>query len=85
MKKIEIIFILLFVFTQMQSANAITDHKQTTPENQKKEQKDPVCKMKINPKSKTTLNYEHEKVEYAFCSEVCKKSFIKQPSKYIKK
>lgn len=46
---------------------------------------DPVCKMKINPKSKTTLNYVHEKVKYAFCSETCKKSFLKKPEKYIKK
>jgi YHS domain-containing protein len=46
---------------------------------------DPVCKMKINPKAKTTLNHEHEKVNYSFCSDVCKKSFIKKPEKYIKK
>lgn len=46
---------------------------------------DPVCRMKINPKAKTTINHEHEKVNYSFCSEVCKKSFIKKPEKYIKK
>lgn len=46
---------------------------------------DLVCKMKINTKSTTTLNYLHEKVNYSFCSEACKKNFIKQPSKYIKK
>lgn len=46
---------------------------------------DPVCKMKINPKAKTTINHEHEKVNYSFCSDVCKKSFLKKPEKYIKK
>lgn len=46
---------------------------------------DPVCKMKINPKAKTTINHEHEKVSYSFCSEVCRKSFLKKPEKYIKK
>ena len=52
----------------------------------KKEQAlDLVCKMKIDAKSKTTLNYEHEKVNYSFCSDLCKKTFLKQPNKYIKK
>ncbi|RZL48018.1 MAG: YHS domain-containing protein [Pedobacter sp.] len=46
---------------------------------------DPVCKMKIDPKSKTIVNYVYEKIEYTFCSDVCKKSFIKKPIKYIKK
>jgi YHS domain-containing protein len=46
---------------------------------------DPVCKMKIKPKAKTTINHEHEKVNYSFCSDVCKKSFLKKPEKYIKK
>ena len=85
MKKTKIIFMLLLASTQLLNANVFTDFKQTIVKDQKKEEKDPVCKMKINPKSKTTLKYEHEKVEYSFCSEICKKNFIKQPSKYLKK
>jgi len=84
MKKIKIIFLLLLASTQLLNANSILSVKQTAVDSRHKDKIDPVCKMKVNAKSKTTLSYEHEKVEYAFCSEACKKSFIKQPNKYIK-
>lgn len=44
---------------------------------------DPVCKMKV--KAGTTKTHVHNKVVYGFCSESCKKSFAKQPEKYLKK
>lgn len=43
---------------------------------------DPVCKMKINPSTKTTV---YNKITYYFCSESCKQKFVAAPAKYIKK
>lgn len=51
----------------------------------KEELTDPVCKMKINTKSSTNVNYVYEKVTYTFCSATCKKNFISKPLKYLKK
>jgi YHS domain-containing protein len=48
----------------------------------KKDGIDPVCKMKV--KTGSTKTHVHNKVVYGFCSDGCKKSFIKQPEKYIK-
>lgn len=44
---------------------------------------DPVCKMKV--KAGSIKTHMHNKVVYGFCSDGCKKSFIKQPEKYLKK
>ena len=79
MKKIILILVLTFIGI----FNAVSQTQ--NPAEFKTVVVDPVCKMKINPKAKTTINHEHEKVIYSFCSETCKKSFIKKPEKYIKK
>lgn len=44
---------------------------------------DPVCHMKVKKGGKITA--KHNDVEYGFCSESCKESFVKNPEKYIKK
>ena len=44
---------------------------------------DPVCHMKVKKGGKITA--KHKDVEYDFCSESCKESFVKNPEKYIKK
>lgn len=44
---------------------------------------DPVCKMKV--KAGNTRTHIHDKIVYGFCSDACKKSFVKQPEKYLKK
>jgi YHS domain-containing protein len=44
---------------------------------------DPVCHMKVKKGGKITT--KHKDVEYGFCSESCKESFVKNPEKYIKK
>lgn len=46
---------------------------------------DVVCKMKIDPKANNNQTLVHNKVNYTFCSNVCKDAFIKKPDKYIKK
>lgn len=84
MKKIILIVALGLTFAPI--FNAISNPKiQQDPVEVKTRVVDPVCKMKIDPKSKNTLNHVHEKVNYAFCSETCKKGFLKKPEKYIKK
>ncbi|MBE9600711.1 YHS domain-containing protein [Pedobacter sp. MC2016-24] len=49
----------------------------------RKDDIDPVCKMKV--KAGITRTHVHYKTVYGFCSEGCKKSFVKQPEKYLKK
>ena len=44
---------------------------------------DPVCHMKVKKGGKITA--KHKNVEYGFCSESCKESFVKNPEKHIKK
>ena len=41
---------------------------------------DPVCQMKTADFLKDTLDYKGKK--YGFCSEHCKKEFLKNPEKY---
>lgn len=49
----------------------------------RKDDIDPVCKMKV--KAGITRTHIHNKTVYGFCSDGCKKSFVKQPEKYLKK
>lgn len=44
---------------------------------------DPICKMKTADYLKDTAVYKNE--VYGFCSESCKKTFKKNPEKYVKK
>jgi YHS domain-containing protein len=49
----------------------------------KKDAIDPVCKMKV--KAGNTRTAVYEKTVYGFCSEGCRKRFVAEPKKYIKK
>lgn len=44
---------------------------------------DPVCGMKVDEK-KATATAEHMGQKYYFCSEGCKKTFEKDPHKFMK-
>jgi Cu+-exporting ATPase len=43
---------------------------------------DPVCKMKVD-ESKPVATSEHKGKTYYFCAVGCKKSFDKDPEKYL--
>jgi YHS domain-containing protein len=45
--------------------------------------KDPVCGMEIDPKTAGGKS-EYKEQTYYFCSLGCKKSFDKEPEKYVK-
>ena len=45
---------------------------------------DPVCKMKID-EDKAVGKSEYKGQTYYFCGDACKKSFDKDPEKYLKK
>jgi len=49
----------------------------------KKDGIDPVCAMKVKAGNTRTIRFE-EKL-FGFCSESCKKKFVAEPRKYIKK
>lgn len=49
----------------------------------KTDARDPVCGMKV--KKGSTLTHTHNKVVYGFCSAGCKKKFVNNPDKYLKK
>ena len=44
--------------------------------------KDPVCGMEIDPKTAAGTS-EYQRQTYYFCSPGCKKSFDKEPAKYV--
>jgi len=46
--------------------------------------KDPVCGMDVDPKT-TTEKSDYKGTTYYFCSAGCKKSFDKDPQKYVTK
>lgn len=46
--------------------------------------KDPVCGMNVDPKTAAAKS-DYQGKTYYFCSEGCKKSFDKEPQKYIEK
>lgn len=46
--------------------------------------KDPVCGMDVDPKN-TKLTSTYQGQTYYFCSPGCKKSFDKEPQKYVAK
>jgi YHS domain-containing protein len=46
--------------------------------------KDPVCGMDVDPKTATEKS-EYQGKTYYFCSAGCKKSFDKEPLKYVGK
>jgi YHS domain-containing protein len=44
--------------------------------------RDPVCGMQIDTKN-PVARFIYQGKEYYFCSDQCKKLFIKQPEKYL--
>lgn len=50
---------------------------------QTKEQKDPVCGMKVTQKA--PYSSTHKEKEHKFCSKSCKAKFDANPEKYVKK
>lgn len=48
-----------------------------------KEQKDPVCGMKVTQKA--PYSSTHKEKEHKFCSKSCKEKFDANPEKYVKK
>lgn len=85
MKKITLIIALTFTCLQVFSLNSKIEVKQqqVLVDTLKKDGIDPVCKMKV--KAGNTKTVVFNKVTYGFCSESCKKTFVADPKKYIKK
>lgn len=86
MKKVLITASLTLTLATFAYATAPTKLTQTKPvaaDTLKKDGVDLVCKMKV--KAGNTKTVTIDKVTYGFCSESCKKSFIAEPKKYIKK
>jgi YHS domain-containing protein len=79
--------LIIAVFTLISIFSVISQDekpKQKGIKNAEKETKleDPVCHMKVKKGGKITV--KHKDVEYGFCSESCKESFVKNPEKYTK-
>lgn len=43
---------------------------------------DPVCEMKVNPQNPPAKTVYQDRTYY-FCSELCKRLFEREPTKYI--
>jgi YHS domain-containing protein len=86
MRTILIIGVLAFgVQLSTVTINESIQSQQKVTDTVKKELIDPVCKMKIRPKSSGNETYTYEKANYTFCSATCKNKFVAQPTKYLKK
>lgn len=85
MKNILTTTIVLFFTISLTAIAQEVNPKQKDKKVAEKETKleDPVCHMKVKKGGKITA--KHKEVEYGFCSESCKESFVKNPDKYIKK
>lgn len=85
MKKLGLTIAMIFVSAQILSANNHIKIKQTqlTTDTLKKDGIDPICKMKV--KAGNTKTVVFKKITYGFCSDGCKKTFVANPKKYIKK
>ena len=46
---------------------------------------DPVCHMEVDPEDPPGGTAEHEGKTYYFCSPGCRKQFIDEPEKFLKK
>lgn len=44
--------------------------------------KDPVCHMRVSPKTASAV-FEYQEQSYYFCALGCKKKFVKNPRKYV--
>jgi YHS domain-containing protein len=85
MKKILFVLGLSLAFIQFINASNLTETQQkiAVSDTLKKDGIDPICKMKV--KAGNTKTVVFEKLTYGFCSESCKKEFVANPKKYIKK
>lgn len=45
---------------------------------------DPVCNMTVDDKNPSGGKSQYQGKSYYFCSQGCKRSFDKEPSKYVK-
>lgn len=62
---------------------ALFTAQQVQTDTLKTDAKDPVCGMKV--KKGAILTHTYNKTTYGFCSKSCKKSFVSNPDKYLKK
>lgn len=86
MKKLTTYIVVLLLSTAAfkSSGNAeLFTASQAQTDTLKTDARDPVCGMKV--KKGTTLTHSHNKAVYGFCSASCKKSFVSNPDKYLKK
>jgi Cu+-exporting ATPase len=49
----------------------------------KRQERDLVCGMMVDPK-KAAATHQHQGKTYYFCSAGCKVLFVKEPSRYLK-
>ena len=85
MKKLTTYIVVLLLSTAAfkSSGNAELFASQAQTDTLKTDARDPVCGMKV--KKGTTLTHSHNKAVYGFCSASCKKNFVSNPDKYLKK
>ena len=79
---------MITVFACLMTLSIIAQEEKSKQKDKKVAEKetkleDPVCHMMVKKGGKITA--KPNDVEYAFCSESCKESFVKNPKKYIKK
>jgi YHS domain-containing protein len=82
MKNTLIVIVFLTAFS-INAQEAKPNQKEKKVAEKETKLEDPVCHMKVKKGGKITA--KHKDVEYGFCSESCKESFVKNPEKYIKK
>ncbi|WP_199756931.1 YHS domain-containing protein [Pedobacter sp. KBW06] len=86
MKKLMTCILLLLLSTAAFKSSGnpeLLSAPQAQTDSLKTDARDPVCGMKV--KKGTTLTHNHNKVVYGFCSAGCKKTFVSNPDKYLKK
>ncbi len=84
MKKIRYIIVaMLLLGISVAKANDKVVSETLQTDTLKKDGNDPVCKMKV--KAGHTRTAVYEKTVYGFCSESCRKKFVIEPKKYIRK
>lgn len=86
MKKLMTCMVVLLLSTAAVKSSGnpeLFSAQQAQADTLKTDARDPVCGMKV--KKGTTLTHMHQKAVYGFCSAGCKKSFVNNPDKYLKK
>lgn len=86
MKKYLCIFLIsasVSYILPVQGSTELSSNQPQIVDTLKQDSIDPVCKMKVKAGSTKTAVYN--KVVFGFCSDGCKKNFLKNPAKYLKK